>query len=84
MSSIRSPVSSIPTDNRSKFKGAGAAAQATDPYDGLRDSLNTLSESMGGIINKALIPAIDWLAKMADKFNALSPAAQRFIVIGAS
>ena len=67
-----------------QFGGAGAAAQATDPYDRMRDSLNTLSESMGGIINEFLVPMLDKLAVMFDRFDTLSPQMQKFIVIGAA
>lgn len=65
-----------------QFGGAAAAAQATDPYDRLRDSLNTLSESAGGLINRFLVPLMDKLAGLLDRFNALSPSMQKFIVIG--
>lgn len=67
-----------------QFGGAAAAAQSTDPYDKLRDSLGTLSESMGGIINTAIVPLLDKLAGLADRFNNLSPATQKFIVAGAA
>lgn len=67
-----------------QFGGAAAAAQSTDPYDKLRDSLGTLSESMGGIINTAIVPLLDKLAGLADRFNNLSPATQKFILIGAA
>lgn len=67
-----------------QFGGAAAAAQNTDPYDKLRDSLNTLSESAGGIINRFLVPMMDKLAGLFDRFNALSPEMQKFVVIGAA
>jgi len=67
-----------------QFGGAAAAAQSTDPYDRMRDSLNTLSESMGGIINEFLVPMLDKLAALFDRFNTLSPQMQKFIVIGAA
>lgn len=66
-----------------QFGGAASAAQATDPYDRLRDSLSTLSESMGVIINRYITPLMDGVAAMADRFNALSPAMQNVVVIGA-
>lgn len=66
-----------------QFGGAAAAAQNTDPYDRLRDSMNTLSESAGGIINRFLVPMMEKLATLLDRFNALSPEMQKFIVIGA-
>lgn len=66
-----------------QFGGAAAAAQATDPYDRMRDSLNSLSESMGAIVNRFLAPLLDGVASLADRFNTLSPTMQNFIVIGA-
>ncbi|RZJ06104.1 MAG: hypothetical protein EON89_00870 [Brevundimonas sp.] len=66
-----------------QFGGAAAAAQKTDPYDKLRDSLNTLSESMGVIVNRYLTPLMDGVAGLADRFNTLSPTMQNFVVIGA-
>ncbi len=65
-----------------QFGGAAAAAQSTDPYDKLRDSLGTLMESLGGIINTAIVPLLDYLAKLADGFSSLSPETQKFIVAG--
>lgn len=66
-----------------QFGGAAAAAQKTDPYDKLRDSLNTLSESMGVIVNRYLTPLMNGVAGLADRFNTLSPTMQNFVVIGA-
>ncbi|WP_426036511.1 phage tail length tape measure family protein [Brevundimonas sp. DC300-4] len=63
-----------------QFGGAAAAAQNTDPYDKIRDSLNDLSESMGAIINNRLKPLLDGVAALADRFNGLSPAAKMFAV----
>ncbi|MFN3930844.1 MAG: phage tail length tape measure family protein [Brevundimonas sp.] len=67
-----------------QFGGAAAAAQATDPYDKLRDSLGSLQESFGAIVNNYLAPFLDKIASLADRFNGLSPAMQNFIVIGAA
>lgn len=66
-----------------QFGGAAAAAQATDPYNKLSDALNSLSESAGAIINRFLVPLVEKLASLADRFNGLSPRMQEFIVIGA-
>ena len=66
----------------SQFGGSARAAQDTDPYDSLRDSLNDLSESMGGMINAYLKPMIDGLASLAAGFNGLSPEVQKFALIG--
>lgn len=71
----------ILTELEKQFGGAAAAAQATDPYDSLRDSLGTLSESLGGIINTAIVPMLNALAKLADKFSSLSPEMQKTIVV---
>ncbi len=65
-----------------QFAGSAKAAQDADPYDSLRDSLNDLSESVGGIINLYLKPFIDSLTRLANSFNALSPSMQQFAVIG--
>lgn len=67
-----------------QFGGSARAAQDTDPYDSLRDSLNDLSEAMGGIVNQYLLPMIDGLAQLAAGFNGLSPQVQTFIVAGAA
>jgi len=67
-----------------QFGGAAAAAQNTDPWDKLRDSLNDLSETVGGIINQYLAPLADRLAAMLDRFKALSPEAQKFVVVAAA
>ena len=67
-----------------QFGGSARAAQDTDPYDSLRDSLNDLSEAMGGIVNQYLLPIIDKLAQMAAGFNGLTPKVQTFIVVGAA
>lgn len=64
-----------------QFGGAAAAAQKTDPYDGLRDSIAALSESVGEILNKYLTPLLSHLASLADRFNTLSPAMQNFVVV---
>ena len=64
-----------------QFGGSARAAQDTDPYDSLRDSLNDLSEAMGGIINQYLLPIIDRLAQLASGFNGLSPKVQGFAVV---
>lgn len=66
-----------------QFGGAAKAAQDTDPYNKLRDALNSLSESAGAIINRFLVPLVDRLAALADRFNTLSPRMQEFILIGA-
>ena len=66
-----------------QFGGAARAAQDTDPYDRMRDSLNSLSESAGGIINRFLVPFLGSVAGLLDGFNALSPQMQEFVVIGA-
>lgn len=65
-----------------QFGGAAKAAQDTDPYDSLRDSLNDLSESMGAMINTYIKPLIDGAAGLAGSFNALSPEVQKFALIG--
>ncbi len=65
-----------------QFGGAAAAAQATDPYDKLRDALNSLSESAGAILNRTLTPLAEKVAALADKFNGLSPQMQGFAVAG--
>ncbi|WP_156377001.1 hypothetical protein [Brevundimonas sp. Root608] len=67
-----------------QYRGSAAAAQRTDPYDRLRDSLNSLSESVGAIVNRYLVPLTDGIAGIADKFNGLSPAAQNMVVAGAA
>lgn len=67
-----------------QYGGAAAAAQATDPYDRLRDSLNSLSESAGGVINRFLVPMADAAAKLLDRFNGLSPQMQTFAIAGAA
>lgn len=67
-----------------QFGGAAAAAQRTDPYDKLRDSLNSLSESFGAIVNRYIAPMADGLAGLADRFNAMSPAAQNMVALGAA
>lgn len=66
-----------------QFGGAARAAQDTDPYDRMRDSLNSLSESAGGIINRFLVPFLGSVAGLLDGFNNLSPKMQEFVVIGA-
>ncbi len=66
-----------------KYAGAAQAAQDTDPYNKLADSLGTLQESFGAIVNRYLVPFMDKIAALADRFNGLSPAMQNFIVIGA-
>lgn len=66
-----------------RFGGAAKAAQDTDPYDRMRDSLNSLSESAGGIINRFLVPFLGGVAGLLDGFNNLSPKMQEFVVIGA-
>ena len=65
-----------------QFGGAAAAAQNTDPYDKIRDSLSDLSESIGVIINTHLTPLLSGLASIADRFNGLSPQMQSFAVAG--
>ncbi|RYE74863.1 MAG: hypothetical protein EOP19_27000, partial [Hyphomicrobiales bacterium] len=74
----------ILTELERQFGGAAAAAQATDPYDRMRDALNSLSESAGGVINRFLTPMLNALAALFDKFNALSPQMQTFAVAGAA
>lgn len=66
-----------------QFGGAAAAAQNTDPYDRMRDSLNSVTESAGAIVNKFLVPFLGGVASLLDGFNSLSPAVQEFVVIGA-
>lgn len=66
-----------------QFGGSAAAAQETDPYDRLRDSFNDLTESAGGIINGFLVPMMDKLAGLLERFNNLTPEMQKFVVIGA-
>jgi len=67
-----------------QFGGSAAAAQNTDPYDKLRDSLATLSEKAGEVINRFLVPMTSALAGLLDKFNGLSPQMQTFTVVGAA
>lgn len=67
-----------------QFGGAAAAAQNTDPYDRMRDSLNSLSEKVGAILNTYLTPLLDRLAGLADRFNDLSPQMQTMGVAAAA
>lgn len=67
----------------SQFGGSARAAQDTDPYDSLRDSLNDLSESMGGLINDFIAPMIQKVSVLAASFTTLSPEVQKFALMGA-
>lgn len=66
-----------------QFGGAAKAAANTDPYDRMRDSLNSMSEAAGGIVNRFIVPLFASVATLLDGFNQLSPAMQEFVVIGA-
>ncbi|HWW12693.1 MAG TPA: phage tail length tape measure family protein, partial [Brevundimonas sp.] len=67
-----------------QFGGAAAAAQRTDPYDRFRDSLNAVTESAGGIVNRFMVPFLGGVAGLLDGFNALNPAMQQFVIGGAA
>lgn len=64
-----------------RFDGAALAARNAAPGSELIDQWRDLNEAIGDIIIKAAGPLIDYLTKITEKFNALSPELQEQIVM---
>jgi len=59
-----------------QFGGAAAAARKADPFGALKISFGELQETIGGKLTPVLVPLVDKLTVLIDKFSALPPGAQ--------
>lgn len=62
-------------------KYAGAAQKAATPSEVFHAKLDNLQETLGGVLLPIFTKVVDWLGKITDYFNNLSPSAQRIVVI---
>jgi hypothetical protein len=65
-----------------EFGGAAAAARAADPAGAAKQEGRQASENLGGAIEQALPPATRAVTDLLHAFNQLSPATQKWVVIG--
>lgn len=70
-------------------KQYGGAAQAaaragTGPLKQLQNTLGDLSEQFGEIISEAILPLVDYLKNLADRFSKLDKSTKKIIVVVAA
>jgi hypothetical protein len=63
-----------------QFAGSAKAMRDADPWASARDSMNRFLEAVGPIINNALVPLVDAVARVAQSFTDMSPASQRLVL----
>lgn len=59
-----------------QFGGAAAAARKADPFGALRISFGELQEEIGNKLTPVLVPLIDKLTTLIDRFSSLPPGVQ--------
>ena len=63
-----------------EFGGAAAAARAASPDGQMQQNWRTFQETVGAVALKVLPPLILNLSRLLERFNALSPDTQAFLV----
>lgn len=67
-----------------QYGGAAAAARAADPTAESKQAWAEFQETIGALVVKVLPPLTDFLTKVLNAFNDLSPGMQKVVVIGAA
>ncbi len=67
-----------------QYGGAAAAARAADPTAAQKQAWNDFQETIGKFVIDVLPPLTDFLAKVLQGFNNLSPGMQKAVVAGAA
>lgn len=65
-----------------QFGGAAKAAADANPYAKLKIAFGELSETIGAKLIPVFLPLINGLTGLLQRFDGLSPAMQKFVLIG--
>lgn len=74
----------ILTELERQFGGAAKAAANANPYQKLKVAFGELSETVGAKLLPVILPLINGLTGLLQRFDGLSPAMQKFALIGAA